>query len=307
MIMFLRAPCKINLTLDVFDKEERTDGYHNLDSLVVPFGEPADELYIHIEPTDNETSISIKCNSPALPTDNRNLAFRAAHAYLTHIGKTMRITIDLHKHVPAEAGLGGGSSDAAAVLRALNVYFNELLDRPTLTAIAVQLGADVPLFLAERPVRMRGRGEIIELLDFELPTISGVLVHPGTGVSTVQAYGLLDALPNRQARTSTEQLLSRLRQTREDSRSMNEVLAKGISNDFETVVFAAYPDVVKAYNMIVNAGALRALLCGSGSAVFGLARDMQHAKQLVDILNIHFSYVTLVSSAFDEIFRIKRL
>ena len=306
--MFLRAPCKINLTLDVFDKKERTDGYHNLDSLVLPLGEPADELRIHLAPTTGETSISITCNNPQLPTDNRNLAHRAAQAYLTHVDKTMRITIDLNKHVPAEAGLGGGSSDAAAVLRALNVYFNQLVDGPTLTMLAARLGADVPLFLAEKPaVRMRGLGDIIEPLDFLLPTLWGVLVHPGTGVSTARAYSLLDALPNRKIGTSTEQLLSHLRERKDDSTSINEILAQGVSNDFESVVLAAYPDVAKAYDMVVKSGALRALLCGSGSAVFGLARDIQHARQLVDTLTGHFPYVIVVSSASDEIFLIKRL
>lgn len=306
--MFLRAPCKINLTLDVFDKKERTDGYHNLDSLVLLLGEPADEVRVHIVPTTDETSISIICNNPQLPTDNRNLAYRAAHAYLTHVGKAMRITIDLNKHVPAEAGLGGGSSDAAAVLRALNVYFNQLVDGPTLTMLAARLGADVPLFLAEKPaVRMRGLGDIVEPLDFALPTLWGVLVHPGTGVSTVRAYSLLDALFNRPIGTGTEQLLSRLRERKNDSTSMNEILVQGVSNDFESVVFTAYPDVAKAYERVMEAGALRALLCGSGSAVFGLARDMQHAKQLMDTLTSHFPHAIVVSSASDEIFHIERL
>jgi 4-diphosphocytidyl-2-C-methyl-D-erythritol kinase len=305
--MFLRAPCKINLTLDVFDKKERTDGYHNLDSLVVPFGDLADELRIHIEPTADGISIRLTCNDPHLPTDNRNLAYRAAHAYLTHINRSVCIEIDLYKRVPAEAGLGGGSSNAATVLRALNTYFNQIVDRSTLTMIAARLGADVPLFLAEKPVRMRGCGEIIEPLDFELPVFWGVLVHPGTGVSTAHAYALLDAMPNRQPGASTEQLLSRLCEKKEISMNISDLLATSVSNDFESVVLAAYSNVAKAYEMIVTAGALRALLCGSGSAVFGLARDSQHARQLLDTLTVHFSFVTLVSSASDDVFHIKQL
>jgi 4-diphosphocytidyl-2-C-methyl-D-erythritol kinase len=304
--MFLRAPCKINLTLDVFDKKERTDGYHNLDSLVVPFSEPADELRIQIEPASDKTCIILKCNDSHLPVDNRNLVYRAADAYLTHIDKPFRIEIDLYKRVPTEAGLGGGSSDAAAVLRALNVYFNQAIDQSTLTVMAARLGSDVPLFLAEKPVRMRGCGEIIEPLDFELPVIWGVLVHPGTGVSTARAYSLLDAVSNRQPGTSTEQLLSRLCDKKNTSMNVNELLATGVSNDFESVVLAAYPNVAKAYEMIVNAGALRALLCGSGSAVFGLAQDIQHAQQLVDTLAGHFSFVMIVSSASVDIFHIKQ-
>lgn len=302
--MFLRAPCKINLTLDVFDKKERADGYHNLDSLVVPFSEPADELRIHIEPASDKTNIILICNDLHLPVDNRNLAYRAAEAYLTHIDKPFRIEIDLYKRVPSEAGLGGGSSDAAAVLRALNDYFNQIVDRSTLIVMAARLDSDVPLFLAEKPVRMRGCGEIIEPLDFELPVIYGILVHPETGVSTPRAYALLDAVSNRQVGSSTEQLLSRLRDKKENSMNVTELLAEGVSNDFESVVLTTYPNVAKAYEMIVSAGALRALLCGSGSAVFGLARNIQHAKQLVDILTVHFSFVTIVSSAFDDVFLI---
>jgi 4-diphosphocytidyl-2-C-methyl-D-erythritol kinase len=226
---------------------------------------------------------------------------------MTHIDKPFRIDIDLLKHVPSEAGLGGGSSDGAAVLRALNAYFNQTIDRSTLTIMAARLGSDVPLFLAEKPVRMRGCGEIIESLDFELPEFWGVLVHPGTGVSTARAYALLDAVPNRQPGTSTEQLLSCLRDRKKTSLNVSEFLATGLSNDFESVVLDAYPHVAKAYEMIVASGALRALLCGSGAAVFGLARDIQHAKQLVDTLVVHFSFVTLVSSVSVDAFHIKQL
>ncbi|CAF0918057.1 unnamed protein product [Rotaria sp. Silwood1] len=276
--MFLCAPCKINLTLDVFDKKERTDGYHNLDSLVVPLGELADELHIHIEPASDRTSIILTCNDSYVPVDNRNLAYRAAEAYLANIDKSFHIQIDLYKRIPAEAGLGGGSSDAAAVLRALNAYFNQAVDQSVLTVMAARLGSDVPLFLAEKPVRMRGCGDIIESLDFELPVFWGVIVHPGTRVSTAHAYALLDAVPNRQSGTSTERLLSRLSDKKDMSSNISELLATSLSNDFESVVFVAYPNVARAYEMIISAGALRALLCGSGSAIFGLARDLQHAN-----------------------------
>lgn len=169
--MILRAPCKINLTLDIFDKSERIDGYHNLDSIVLPLNEPADELRIRIEPTADQNSIKLTCNHPDLPLDGLNLAYRAAEAYLTHIGATYHIEIDLHKAIPMEAGLGGGSSGAAAVLRGLNAYFKQIVEESALIKLASRLGVDVPLFLIDKPVRMRGFGEIIELLDVDLPII----------------------------------------------------------------------------------------------------------------------------------------
>ncbi|CAF3407441.1 unnamed protein product [Rotaria socialis] len=305
--MFLRAPCKINLTLDIFDKMERTDGYHNIDSFVVQFGEPADELRVHIKPASDKNSIKVTCNDSRLPVDTRNLVYRAADAYLMHIDSPFNIEIDLYKRIPTEAGLGGGSSDAAAVLRALNNYFNQKVEPLELTAMAARIGSDVPLFLAEKPVRVRGRGEIIESLDFELPVLWGILVHPGIGVSTPHAYAVLDAVPNRQPGTSTERLLARLCDKKEIPISISELLATGLSNDFEPVVLTAYPDIAKAHEIIVSAGALRTLLCGSGSAIFGLARDLQHANELVDILTIHFSSIMIVSSSCPDAFNINQI
>ncbi|CAF5184799.1 unnamed protein product, partial [Rotaria magnacalcarata] len=215
--------------------------------------------------------------------------------------------IDLYKRIPTEAGLGGGSSDAAAVLRALNNYFNQKVEPLELTAMAAHIGSDVPLFLAEKPVRVRGRGEIIESLDFELPVFWGILVHPGIGVSTPHAYAALDAVPNRQPGTSTERLLSRLCDKKEIPINISELLATGLSNDFEPVVLTTYPDIAKAHEIIVSAGALRTLLCGSGSAIFGLARDLQHTNQLVDILTVNFSSIMIVSSSYPDAFNIKQI
>ena len=93
-------------------------------------------MRIYIEPTSDKTCIILTCNDSHLPVDNRNLAYRAADAYIKHIDKPFRIEIDLYKRIPTEAGLGGGSSDAAAVLRALNTYFNHIVDRTTLIVMA---------------------------------------------------------------------------------------------------------------------------------------------------------------------------
>ena len=305
--MILRAPCKLNLTLDVFDKNQRTDGYHNLDSLVLPLSEPADELHIRVEPASEHGSIRLTCNDLSLPLDSGNLAYRAADRYLSFVGKECHVSIDLIKSIPMQAGLGGGSSDAAAVLRALNDYFHQLVERPALIAMASRLGADVALFLAEGPVRISGYGEVIEPIDLDLPTICGVLVHPGTGVSTPQAYGLLDAIPCRQAGTSTRELLAVLQQRAAAAdMDVTDLLSIHMSNDFESAILPTHPDVARAYAMMVNAGAMRSLLCGSGSAVFGLARSREHAVQLFETLNEHFPFVTIVTSASKDSFQIQR-
>ena len=304
--MILRAPCKLNLTLDVFDKNQRTDGYHNLDSLVLPLSEPADELHIRVEPASQQGSIRLTCNDSSLPLDSRNLAYRAADRYLSFVSKECHVSIDLIKSIPMQAGLGGGSSDAAAVLRALNDYFHQLVERPVLIDMASRLGADVALFLAEGPVRISGYGEVIEPIDLDLPTICGVVVHPGTGVSTPQAYGLLDGIPCRPPGMSTTQLLAALQQRPTADMDVNDLLSMHMSNDFESAILPTHPDVARAHVMMVNAGAMRALLCGSGSAVFGLARSREHAVQLFETLNEHFPFVTIVTSASKDSFRIQR-
>ena len=201
--------------------------------------------------------------------------------------------------------------EEAAVLRGLNDYFHQLVERPALIDMASRLGADVALFLAEGRVRISGYGDVIEPIDLDLPAICGILVHPGTGVSTPPAYALLDAISHRQARTSTRQLLAVLQQRVSAAAGaakmdMTELLSMYMSNDFESAILPTHPDVARAHAMTVDAGAVRVLLCGSGSAVFGLARSREHAVQLFETLNAHFPFVTIATSASKDSFRIQR-
>src|SRR5262249_27920258 len=164
-----------------------------------------------------------------------------------------------------QAGLGGGSSDAAAVLRALAELYPGVAAPEALAELGAEIGSDVPLFLAGSSlVRMRGRGEVVEPLALPLPPLYGVLVQPDIGVATADAYGLLDAMEDRRPGGATPSLLAALREGTETA----DDLAGFLANDFETVVLAHYPEVAAAYRAVREAGALRALLCGSGSAVF---------------------------------------
>lgn len=294
--MLYHAPCKINLTLDVSDRNQRHDGYHNLDSFVLPFCSLSDKLYIDIHPSTDQFSINLTCNDSSLPTDSQNLVHRAAEAYLLKTKQFCQVNIDLHKLIPKQAGLGGGSSDAAIVLMALNSYFDDLLRQDELSKIASQIGSDVALFLAKKPVRMRGYGELIESIDIELPAIWGVIVHPGTGVSTPRAYALLDTVTNRKPGTNTESLLIQLYREKNDLNLMFEAIKNNMSNDFEDVILSNYPEVARAYRMMDEVGSLKTLLCGSGSAVFGLARDREHAHALMNSLSDYFPFVTLVTN-----------
>ncbi|MGC8493117.1 MAG: 4-(cytidine 5'-diphospho)-2-C-methyl-D-erythritol kinase, partial [Syntrophobacteraceae bacterium] len=142
----LEVPAKINLWLEVIGKRE--DGYHDLSSLMLPIS-VFDRISVAVMP--GEGGISLRSNTPEIPSDERNLAWRAAELFLKTSGKAARVEIGIEKRIPWGAGLGGGSSDAAGVLSALNAFFEGALPPDRLQAAALKLGADVPFFLTPRP------------------------------------------------------------------------------------------------------------------------------------------------------------
>ena len=294
------APCKINLTLDVF--APRPDGFHDIASLVVPMAYPADTITVSadfLDDPDAPTQIILTCDDPALPTGDNNLAYRAARdfadVFFPETG--VQIRVGLQKRLPYQAGLGGGSSDAATVLRLLRrrhfgrSFLHDPLGKETFWGIASRLGSDVPLFLVGGPVWVGGRGEMVEPLRFSLPPIFGVLVKPGVGSPTGQAYALLDALMTRRAEALT--YATRTIETALATRRVYgaDNLGPLLHNDFEAAILPAYPDINAAHQAVQEAGAVRALLCGSGSAVFGLAQDRVHARALAETLRGKFPYV----------------
>jgi len=283
------APAKVNLTLDVFPP--RTDGYHDLDSIVVPIAPPSDDVTVTVRPGARTVTLIVKHAPEGFPKGAENLAARAATAFLNCFAIEARVFIKLDKRLPLQAGLGGGSSDAAAVLLALQEA-TETGDRATLNEIAAQLGSDIPLFLrGGAPVRMRGRGEIVEALPAGLPPLHGVIVKPAVGVPTGPAYTRLDSLTSRTAGQATERLLAALRTGIPNAAT----LAPLLQNDFEAAVLPDYPEVAAAYRAVEEAGALRPLLCGSGASIFGLAESREHARSIVKELCGRFAWVKMAS------------
>jgi 4-diphosphocytidyl-2-C-methyl-D-erythritol kinase len=274
----LAAPAKVNLTLDVGAR--RPDGYHEIDSVVAVLARPADE--VRVTPRSGARGVRLICKDATLPKDDRNHAVRAAQLFLDRFlpDEPVTVYVRLAKRLPKEAGLGGGSSDAAAVLRALTELYPGRAETSALRELSAQIGCDVPLFLAGIGlVRVRGRGEIAEPLPSALPPLHGVLVKPGVGMPTADAYRLLDGTANRPPGRATPRLLAALR----DGVDAAE-LSACLSNDFEGVILPHFPAVAAAHRAVTEAGAVRALLCGSGSAVFGLARDRENARDLVKAL-----------------------
>ncbi|WP_395092998.1 4-(cytidine 5'-diphospho)-2-C-methyl-D-erythritol kinase [Armatimonas sp.] len=292
----LASPCKLNLTLDV--GTPRRDDFHEIDSLVVLLS-PSDELTVTVKPGPRLVKLILKDRRPdavaiePVPKGVENLAHKAAQLALDTLapGKEIQVWITLAKRLPVQAGLGAGSCNAATVLRAVGEALGSSPE--ALLPLGAQLGSDVALFLAPLLplsagggglVRLRGRGERIEPVALTLPKLYGVLARPAIGVPTGPAYALLDALAGRTPGNATERLLA------------GESLLSALSNDFEAAVLPAYPAVAAVHTALTDAGALRALLCGSGSSVFGLARDRAHARELVKTLAGKVAWLKLVES-----------
>jgi len=268
----LLAPAKINLGLRIVGR--RPDGYHELDSLFLPI-DLADVVTLHsgAAPT---CQVVLHVDGDA-PEDESNLAARAAHAYCEASGLRLRVEIELTKHTPMAAGLGGGSSDAAALLRGLDAQHPGALAGAELERVALALGADVPFFLHPRPCRVRGIGERLEPVA-GLPSLALVLANPGEGVSTAEVYRAYDALaPGPSSALPPLPPLVPLRA---------ELLGGLLHNDLEAPATRLCPAIARLRTALHEAGALAVGLSGSGATLYGVCRDPEAARGVADRLQI---------------------
>lgn len=263
------APAKVNLFLRVFD--ERPDRYHELETLFQAI-DLADRVRVELEGDGIELHVGEADLGPA----QDNLAYRAAARLLAEAGIPGGARIVLAKRIPVGAGLGGGSSDAAAVLRCLAALAEIPHDDPRLRRIAAELGSDVPFFLGRSPLAAgRGRGEVLEPYA-PLPEAHLVLVAPPVHVSTGWAYGALDEA-RRAGRTSAGPSM------RGRPGAWGDVVAEA-HNDFQDVVADAHPEVGRALGALRAAGAEVALMSGSGSASFGVFPERPAAERAAERL-----------------------
>jgi len=260
----LKASAKVNLALEVLGK--RADGYHDI-ATVMHAVDLFDRLELEAAPT-----LSLETDDPALPTDEGNLVLRAAMLLRQAAGVEAGARIRLVKNIPVAAGLGGGSSDAAAALCGLNRLWRLGWRQPKLAELAVRLGMDVPFFLGRGPALATGRGEILE----RLQTGGGyalVLVNPGVPLSTREVY---DRVPVgwRVEPVGTRRLVEALR-TRSAAR-----VAAALTNNFEGFVAPILPAIERMKAALMAAGALGVAMSGSGPTVFAMARSLDHARQI---------------------------
>lgn len=257
--MQVYAPAKINLSLEI--KGRRQDGFHEIETLMAPIS-LVDRLTI--KRTNQAGKIAFSCDDSSLPNNDENLVVRAARLFLETINLQEGIEIALEKKIPHGAGLGGGSSDAAATLLGLNQLFGASLDQKALIERAGQIGSDVPFFIVQSAAICRGRGEIVQ--PFQLPhKLCLLLMKPDFGVPTPWAYG----------RWKDSQELSGV--------NYGPQLFSGLQfvNDLERPVFEKF--LVLGYLKTwlgAQAEVGAALLSGSGSTVFAVLRDGADAEQL---------------------------
>jgi 4-diphosphocytidyl-2-C-methyl-D-erythritol kinase len=273
------APAKINLTLEVLAR--RDDGFHAIRSVMVPL-DLADELVI--EPSDR---FAFVCDRADLSGDD-NLAARAVRA----LGTIPPRRVELRKRIPVQAGLGGGSSDAGAVLRAaMDGAFGP---RPTLDWLqaARTLGSDVPFFLARGGALVEGTGERVTPLG-ALPAWHVLVIKPPVSVSTAAAYAELDRRerPRRTRRTSVSiEMVTALQRG-----NFEDVIAL-MQNDFQETIAERAPAVANALGALRSAGASKALLAGSGSCVFALAESRTGIASILDRLSLTADYQRLATA-----------
>lgn len=264
----LTAGCKVNLGLRITGA--RPNGYHEIDSLFYPLPRPCDHLKLQVT---EGAGIVVHCQGAdrhSLDEGNNTLT-KAYAAFAATAGCPVPgLAVSLRKGIPSGAGLGGGSSDAAALLRWLNNNVSAPLNAQALAAVALTVGADVPFFLHEGPCRVRGIGEIIEPVKLDLSGMRLLLVCPEIHVSTPQAFADYDAgLASPNGNEGQNNL------TRGPSKANGTFLSQGrfdadLGNDLETVVFARHPVLADIKATLLRCGAVAACMSGSGSSILGL-------------------------------------
>lgn len=284
----VQAPAKLNFGLRVLGV--RADGYHLLESLFVPL-DLADDLVLELAPAEApRVALRLEGGPAGLEHDARNLAVRAARGFLEAAGLALEVRITLTKRIPVGAGMGGGSSDAGAVLRALAAHLPGALDRERLHALATSLGADVPYFLDPRPALVRGIGERIEPVP-GVPPFPVLVVTPAPPLATRAVFEAWDrahpgaAAPDSAALTPGEPnrrmpaLPASWTEGHPSAGRWQTLLAKLLVNDLEPVAAGLSPAIARVRTWIERAGARAVGMSGSGPTVFGVFDELGEAHE----------------------------
>jgi 4-diphosphocytidyl-2-C-methyl-D-erythritol kinase len=267
----INAPAKINVGLNIVKK--RDDGYHNLETIFYQINDLFDVLTF-----EKSDKLELVLSEDNQDLRNDNIIINAVKLLEEKVKKNFNIKITLNKNIPIGAGLGGGSSDGAATLKAINKLFDLNITHDELKTFALELGSDVPLFLYDYPTIGKSRGEDLEKLDIKIDKPI-LLVNPGIHISTKDAFSNIIPQQNKFDYSGINQY------------KINEWNGKVI-NDFENSVFGLYPEIAKIKNRLVKNGALFALMSGTGSTVYGIFESLSKAESVAELFpKTYFTFV----------------
>ncbi|MGG7076348.1 4-(cytidine 5'-diphospho)-2-C-methyl-D-erythritol kinase [Clostridium sardiniense] len=276
--MKAKAYAKVNIALDVIGKRE--DGYHLLRMIM-----QAIDLYDEILIEKIDKGIKINCNKPYVPTDERNLAYKAARLFMDKFNIKSGVNITINKNIPVSAGLAGGSTDCAAVLKLMNKMFKTNLSDQELMDLGVKLGADVPYCIIGGTALCEGIGEkITKLKPFKDKIL--VLVKPPFGVSTKVVYQEFD-LSKVVFHPNVEGLIKNIE---EDNL---KYVASNMKNLLENVTLAKYKEIISIKQSMIECGSIGSMMSGSGPTVFAFFDDMVKAQKCYDIMKKKYKDVCI--------------
>ncbi|MGK9475945.1 4-(cytidine 5'-diphospho)-2-C-methyl-D-erythritol kinase [Melioribacter sp. OK-6-Me] len=269
----IKAPAKINIGLRILSK--RSDGYHNLHTLFYPINDLFDEIIIK-----RQEEFEFSTNTEELNTDD-NLIVKTVQLLGDYSKKKIGASIILNKKIPIGAGLGGGSSNAAAVLISLNEMFALNLSYNELIELALRLGSDVPFFIKAKPAIGYSRGEVLKHIDFEIENPI-LIVNPGIHISTKEAFNNIVPF------NCELDYKSVIVNGKPNYKAMNELV-----NDFEEYVFNRYPEIAELKEKFYHYGCLFAQMTGSGSTVYGIFENQYDAMKVIqDIPQTYFYHLS---------------
>ncbi|MCF6094705.1 4-(cytidine 5'-diphospho)-2-C-methyl-D-erythritol kinase [Microaerobacter geothermalis] len=270
MNISMKAPAKINLLLDVLKKRE--DGYHEVE-MIMTMIDLADRLDISLR---DDKLITVSCSAGFVPSDERNLAYLAAKLFKEEMEINQGVHISIDKYIPVAAGLAGGSSDAAAVLKGLNQLFQLHLPLEHLLPIANQIGSDVAFCLYGGTALATGRGEIITPISSP-PPCWVVLAKPPIGVSTSEIYRQLQ-VESIEKHPNTKEMIEAI-----EKKDFHQI-CNHLGNVLEEVTLKLYPKVKRIKEQMIRFGATGVLMSGSGPSVYGLVQRRNQAQRIYNAL-----------------------
>ncbi|MGO9137562.1 MAG: 4-(cytidine 5'-diphospho)-2-C-methyl-D-erythritol kinase [Syntrophales bacterium] len=259
------SPAKVNLHLRVLGK--RRDGFHDISTLMQRIS-----LYDELIFAETDHGIRLSCPGSAIPEDNGNIVYRAADALLSRLSHPPGIHITIRKKIPVGAGLGGGSSNAATALVTLNELMELHHNTDDLMKIGAKLGADVPFFIFGRTAWASGIGDRLRIAE-NIPHLWFVLINPGFEISTKVVYESLNLRLTKRVVNYKCPVLCTV-----------DEIAKGLQNDLERVTLVLHPILRYFKNILVQNGALGALMSGSGPTVMGIFTDEEGATAAKKVL-----------------------